>query len=487
MTVESSLSKAVYNGNGVTREFPFTFKVWDTSQIKVTLADQSSNETDVTSNATVTLSATGGTVTYPRTGSPMASGYKLAITRDMTFLQGVDLISATRFDPQVMEDALDQAAAERQQLKEAVDRAVLAPATAEGGGKVYAQEIFDARDSALASKDAAAASASSAAASATAANNSKNQAASILSQTQAAGTTAVNNINTAGAQKLDAINTAGATQLNAVNTAGEQKVAAVNSAGAAQVSAVNSAGTTQMNRVVTAGDTQTARVNQAGSTQLAAVNSAGAGKIEAINDAAATQMQAITEETALQYQRIHVAGELQTERIEDYADRAIEAAEAQADRAQAQAQVAVAAAGEITSLAITVEATTTEPGVALLDRDHNILRIQVPKGADGATPTFVQGTTITGDAGTLASVSLRTVTTDTYALDFIIPRGATGAAGRDGERGPAGPTGDISTALDAQFIAFDLDATGNLILRYTGTALEPTYSITADGYLEVTL
>lgn len=440
MTLESSLSKVVFTGNNSTRIFPFTFKVWTTSQIQVFLSTNTEDETDVTSAVNIVLSDTGGTVTFssaPRTGD------RIAIIRSMPFRQEDEYITGTRFDPHEIEDALDLACAERQQLKEAVDRAVLAPATAEGGGKVYAQEIFDARDSALASKNAAAASASAAASSAMSAANSATQAGNILTQTQAAGTTAVNNI--------------------------------------------NAAGTTQTNRVVSAGDTQEARVNQAGATQKTAVDNAGAAQIQAINSTATAQMEDIIEECTLQYQRIHVAGELQTERIVDYAEREILRAEAQADRAASQAQIAQVAANEITSLAITVEATDTEPGVALLDRDHNILRIQVPKGADGATPTFVQGTTTTTETGTLANVSLRTVSTNTYALDFSIPRGATGAAGRDGERGPAGPSGDISTALDAQFIAFDIDATGNLILHYTGTALEPTYSITPEGYLEVTL
>lgn len=220
-----------------------------------------------------------------------------------------------------------------------------------------------------------------------------------------------------------------------------------------------------LSNITTAGDTQTARVNEVGATQLTA----------------------ITEEATRQYQRVHVAGELQTQRIVDYAEREIDKAAAQADRAQEQAQIATVAARELTSLAITVEATTTEPGVALLDRENNILRIRVPKGADGATPQFVQGTTTTTEPGTLATVTLRTVTTDTYALDFSIPRGATGAAGRDGERGPAGPSGDIVTALDAQFMGFEIDATGNLNLKYTGTALEPSYTITPEGYLEVSI
>ena len=70
------------------------------------------------------------------------------------------------------------------------------------------------------------------------------------------------------------------------------------------------------------------------------------------------------------------------------------------------------------------------------------------------------------------------------------PRGEKGEKGDPGEPGPQGPKGDpgdITTALDAQFIQFAVDGTGNLILNYTGqTAPDATYKINENGELEVT-
>lgn len=66
-------------------------------------------------------------------------------------------------------------------------------------------------------------------------------------------------------------------------------------------------------------------------------------------------------------------------------------------------------------------------------------------------------------------------------------KGEKGDPGEPGPQGPKGEAGDITTALDAQFIQFAVDGTGNLILNYTGqTAPDATYKINENGELEVT-
>ena len=113
MTLETTVSKAVYTGNGATTEFPFSFKVWDEDQILVSVTDAQGYVQEA-GEYSVTLSAGGGTVSYLHEGAPLPMGWKLALTRDMPFTQEIDLVSATRFDPAVMEDGLDMATAERQ-------------------------------------------------------------------------------------------------------------------------------------------------------------------------------------------------------------------------------------------------------------------------------------------------------------------------------------------------------------------------------------
>ena len=169
MTLDSKLSKAVYQGNDSTTVFPFAFKVLDSSQIAVTVTDAAGVSTDVTSNCTVTLTSSGGSVAYPKSGSPLPSGAKLAITRNMPFTQGINLTTASRFDPQVLEDGLDQATAERQQILEQMARAVILPPTSSESPEDVVQSIYASRDAAAASASAASTQATAAEASAQAA------------------------------------------------------------------------------------------------------------------------------------------------------------------------------------------------------------------------------------------------------------------------------------------------------------------------------
>ncbi len=117
-------SKVVYLGNGVATSFPFNFKVWDESELLVECtAPDGSSFTAV--GFTAKLTESGGTIDYSLEGEPLPEGYRLVILRDMPFKQEVDLIASTRFDPEVIETALDKATAERQELREKVSRAIL--------------------------------------------------------------------------------------------------------------------------------------------------------------------------------------------------------------------------------------------------------------------------------------------------------------------------------------------------------------------------
>lgn len=145
MTLETTVSKAVYTGNGATTEFPFSFKVWEKDQILVSVTD-AQGYVQETGEYSVALSAGGGTVFYLHDGAPLPSGWKLAITRDMPFTQEDDYITGTRFDPEVIETALDKATAERQQLLEQLQRAVILPPTSDETPEDMAQELLKARD-----------------------------------------------------------------------------------------------------------------------------------------------------------------------------------------------------------------------------------------------------------------------------------------------------------------------------------------------------
>lgn len=141
MSLEESISKVIYYGNGITREFSFPFKVWEPSQVRVMLAEgDGGTETDVSAEVTVSLSPTGGTVAFAAAPVP---GTTLAILRQMPFLQEDRYITGTRFDPHEIEDALDIACAERQELRELALRHLTVPATSSKTPEQVMTEIFD--------------------------------------------------------------------------------------------------------------------------------------------------------------------------------------------------------------------------------------------------------------------------------------------------------------------------------------------------------
>ncbi|MBE6442174.1 MAG: hypothetical protein E7022_07595 [Desulfovibrio desulfuricans] len=165
MTLPYSPSRAAYAGNGTATVFPFAFKVWSEEQLVVSVTSPQ-GVTSVAQGWSAALNESGGAVTYLHEGAPLPEGWRLAIVRDMPFGQDIDLVSATRFDPQVMEDALDQACAERQQLREQLARAVIMPPTSETTPEEVVQSVYAARDAAAASAAAASGSASEASGSA---------------------------------------------------------------------------------------------------------------------------------------------------------------------------------------------------------------------------------------------------------------------------------------------------------------------------------
>ena len=194
MAIQSNVSKAVYTGNGTTKTFDFAFRVWAPNQVRVLVSDTALADKDVTASVSVTVGETGGTVTFD---TAPAFGVTIAILRAMPFVQEDQYISGTRFDPAAVEDRLDQDCAERQQLLEAVSRAVKMPAssaqTPEEFQQAYLDNLEELKADAVSSVESLKASAvaavteqqQAATASATAAAASREQAAAALEQVQA--------------------------------------------------------------------------------------------------------------------------------------------------------------------------------------------------------------------------------------------------------------------------------------------------------------
>lgn len=125
MSVESTATKVVYEGNGLTTEWPVPFQYNKPEHLALTL-DSGTKQTDIPSNFQITVNASGDTsITYPVSGLPVAAGHKLVIRRQTPRTQIVDLMYGGAFSPKVIEqDGFDRVVMMIQELFEEVNRAV---------------------------------------------------------------------------------------------------------------------------------------------------------------------------------------------------------------------------------------------------------------------------------------------------------------------------------------------------------------------------
>lgn len=133
MTISSETRRAgPFNGNDVNTSFPFGFKVFDKTDVKVLRADSSGVSTALVldSDYSVALNANqdsspGGTITYPISGTPLPTGYTMVILGALPYLQPTDITNQGGFYPQVIEDMVDRATIQIQQLEENLSRAIV--------------------------------------------------------------------------------------------------------------------------------------------------------------------------------------------------------------------------------------------------------------------------------------------------------------------------------------------------------------------------
>lgn len=133
MTVPDTARRAgPFNGNGVTTVFPFSFKVFSTSPLLVVRgSDDGFLETNLVlgTDYSVTLnpnqdSSPGGVVNYPLSGAPLPAGQTLTVVGNEPYDQTLDLPPGGAFRPISLENALDRATFQIQQLAESLSRAL---------------------------------------------------------------------------------------------------------------------------------------------------------------------------------------------------------------------------------------------------------------------------------------------------------------------------------------------------------------------------
>lgn len=158
MTISKVLNYVTANGNGSNKSWDFEFLIPTKAEMEVIITDTAEVET-VADPSTYSVTGLddedGGTVTYPLVGDAIASGYKLTIRRVMSLTQLTKIRNQRRYDPQVVEEALDKLTLLLQNLKGDVDLAIKLPVSGGVTAENYISTLATYKQEAEAAKDAA--------------------------------------------------------------------------------------------------------------------------------------------------------------------------------------------------------------------------------------------------------------------------------------------------------------------------------------------
>lgn len=109
MTVSTVVDHNDYTGNGVTTSFPYTFRIFKKSDLAVSVVDLSENITVLVLDTDYTVTNAGGynggNVVLT---APLATGWKISISRELEPTQETDLRNQGKFFAEVHEDAFDK-------------------------------------------------------------------------------------------------------------------------------------------------------------------------------------------------------------------------------------------------------------------------------------------------------------------------------------------------------------------------------------------
>lgn len=126
MTISSQTNRWIYNGDGSTKAFPYTNKIFATGDLVVTV-DGLSQVLNTDYTVSGIASENGGSVTF--TTAPATGTGNVVIVRSVPYTQGIDIPLGGAFPASSVEDGLDKTTVLAQQVKDGVDRSLKQPAS----------------------------------------------------------------------------------------------------------------------------------------------------------------------------------------------------------------------------------------------------------------------------------------------------------------------------------------------------------------------
>lgn len=130
MTVETTISKAgPYAGAGTVGPFPVPFRFLDATHLQVTRTDASGVNTVLALGSDYSVAGVGNLTGSVTLTSPLASGFKLTVLRNVPATQEADYVQNDAFPAESHEQALDKLTMLAQQQAERVGRSLVVPET----------------------------------------------------------------------------------------------------------------------------------------------------------------------------------------------------------------------------------------------------------------------------------------------------------------------------------------------------------------------
>lgn len=119
MTVQNTIVKNIYKGNGSTTVFPYTFALIKHEHIKVYITDKDKKTVETTD-----FTAGDGSIVYPKNGKVLAAGEKLTVRRELPLYQVLNLLNQGPYFAEDIELTFDEVVMMLQQINERLGRSL---------------------------------------------------------------------------------------------------------------------------------------------------------------------------------------------------------------------------------------------------------------------------------------------------------------------------------------------------------------------------
>lgn len=129
MTISTQISSQTFPGNGVTVAFPCGFRIFDDTDVIVSLIDPvAGTSTPLVLNSDYTIAGAGDQSGFTlSTTNPVASGINLLVSRDIAYEQPTDFTNQGSFFPTMHEDTADRTVMQVQQVNHQIGLALTMP------------------------------------------------------------------------------------------------------------------------------------------------------------------------------------------------------------------------------------------------------------------------------------------------------------------------------------------------------------------------